>query len=75
MGAKSLKIVARHDIGDTLAAFEELYELVSGFRRRGESCIGVPHLAGLGDERVAACNGRPVGGVHEVLGSFDALRR
>ncbi len=75
MGEESLRIVGRHDIEDTLAAFEELYELVSGSRNGRGLSAGVPQLARSGGERVAASDGRPVGGVHEVSGSFDALRR
>jgi len=29
MGEESLRIIARHGIGETLATFEELYELVT----------------------------------------------
>ena len=76
MGEESLKIVARHDIEDTLTAFEELYGFVSDSRNGCEfPPTGVPQLAGLNDERAAALNARPVGDVRGALGSLDAHRR
>ena len=75
MGRESLEIVARHGVGETLDAFEELYELVSSSRNGRGLPAGVPQLAGSGGERIAAFEGLPVGGVHEVSGSFDAPRR
>lgn len=75
MGAESLRIVARHDIEDTLNAFEELYDLLSGSRDGRGLPAAVLQPAGSGGERIASFDGRPMGGSHEASGGFDASRR
>lgn len=57
MGAESLRIVVRHYIEDTLAAFEDLYELLLSSRRGGKVSVGGSRPVRVGDERVAVFGG------------------
>ncbi len=76
MGAQSLEIVARHDIEETLAAFEKLYELAMPRRQYADKNLtGALRPAVAGAERIAAFVGESMGGVHEGFGTSHALRR
>ncbi len=47
MGAESLRIVARHGIGETLDAFEGLYGMVPHPRDHAADRDGAPTIAGV----------------------------
>lgn len=72
MGEESLRIVARQDIQDTLAAFEELYELLV-LPSRADTATRAARPAGLRER--AASGG--AGGVPVLAASYaiadDAL--
>jgi glycosyltransferase involved in cell wall biosynthesis len=75
MGNKSLEIVAQHEVERVLTTFEEHYELARLMRQGGEDLSGTLHNTGTGADRMAAFDVGPVGGVHEVSGTPDALCR
>ena len=75
MGEESLRIVAHHDIENTLSAFEELYEVLLGSRKGGKVPAGSSRPVEVGNERVAAFEDRAVGGLNVRLPLGPPMRR